>query len=127
MNVLALALGTRGDLELFVMLGRALEARGHRVTLASSGFYAERVHEAGASGVDFVIINPAGYTHTSVALRDALRGVDLPFIEVHLSNVHQRETFRHHSYFSDVAVGSIVGLGPLGYELAYLAALDHLS
>jgi 3-dehydroquinate dehydratase-2 len=87
----------------------------------------ERVHAAASKGVEFVIINPAAFTHTSVALRDALRGTGIPFIAVHLSNVHQREPFRHHSYFSDVAVGTIVGLGALGYELAYQAAVDQLA
>jgi 3-dehydroquinate dehydratase, type II len=87
----------------------------------------ERIHAAGAEGVDFIIINPAAFTHTSVALRDALLGVGIPFIEVHLSNVHAREPFRHHSYLSDVAVGVICGLGPLGYEFALRAALARLS
>jgi 3-dehydroquinate dehydratase-2 len=84
----------------------------------------ERVHAASGEGVDFIIINPAAYTHTSVALRDALTGVGIPFIEVHLSNVHAREPFRHRSYFSDVAVGVICGLGAQGYEaaLAYVLA-----
>ncbi|MCL2918574.1 type II 3-dehydroquinate dehydratase [Shewanella litorisediminis] len=76
---------------------------------------------------DFVIINPAAFTHTSVALRDALLGVALPFIEVHLSNVHAREPFRHHSYFSDKAVGVILGLGPKGYSLALAAAAERLK
>ncbi|QYJ74945.1 type II 3-dehydroquinate dehydratase [Shewanella sp. FJAT-52076] len=76
---------------------------------------------------DFVIINPAAFTHTSVALRDALLGVALPFIEVHLSNVHAREPFRHHSYFSDKAVGVIMGLGPKGYSLALEAATERLK
>jgi 3-dehydroquinate dehydratase-2 len=84
----------------------------------------ERVHAAAAEGIDFIIINPAAFTHTSVALRDALTGVGIPFIEVHLSNVHARETFRHRSFFSDVAVGVICGLGAQGYEaaLAYVLA-----
>ena len=78
----------------------------------------------GAAGhVDAIIFNPAAFTHTSVALRDALLAVQIPFYEVHLSNVHQREAFRHHSYFSDIAAGVIVGLGPLGYELALTAAI----
>jgi len=86
----------------------------------------ERIHAAGEQGVQFIIINPAAFTHTSVALRDALLGVKIPFIEVHLSNVHAREAFRHHSYFSDVAVGVIAGLGAQGYELALQAAIARL-
>ena len=73
-----------------------------------------------------VLINPGAFTHTSVALRDALLGVELPFIEIHISNVHSRETFRQHSYFSDIALGTISGLGIKGYELALLAADDYL-
>ena len=87
----------------------------------------EAVHEASVRGVDFILINPAAFTHTSVALRDALLGVSIPFIEVHLSNVQAREPFRAHSYFSDIAVGVISGLGAQGYELALLAALRHIS
>jgi 3-dehydroquinate dehydratase-2 len=83
----------------------------------------ERIHAAKSDGTDFIIINPAGYTHTSVALRDALAAVRIPFIEVHLSNVHAREPFRRHSYFSDLAAGVVSGLGPLGYELALQAAI----
>lgn len=82
------------------------------------GVLVERVQQAGREGVDFIIINPAGYTHSSVVLRDALAAVAIPFIEVHLSNVHAREPFRHHSYFSDLAVGTICGLGSRGYDLA---------
>lgn len=93
----------------------------------SEGDLVSRVHEAGEDDVDFIIINPAAYTHTSVALRDALLGVKIPFIEVHLSNVHSREPFRHHSYLSDIAVGVISGLGPQGYELALAAALSRTS
>ena len=77
--------------------------------------------------VDFAIVNPGAFTHTSIALRDALLAVGVPFIEVHLSNVHAREPFRQHSYFSDIAAGSIVGLGAQGYELALQAALDRLD
>ncbi len=83
-----------------------------------------RVQQAREEGVDFILINPAAFTHTSVALRDALAAVGIPFIEVHLSNVFARESFRHHSYFSDVAVGVISGLGALGYELALDYALQ---
>lgn len=82
-----------------------------------------RIHQA-ADDVDAIIINPAAFTHTSVALRDALLSIDVPFIEVHLSNVHAREPFRHHSYFSDVAAGVIVGLGAIGYSLALTAAIN---
>ena len=76
--------------------------------------------------IDGIIINPAAFTHTSIALRDAMLTVNIPFIEVHLSNIHQRETFRHHSYFSDISVGTIVGLGTLGYEYALDAIVKHL-
>jgi 3-dehydroquinate dehydratase-2 len=88
------------------------------------GALIERVHDAKAQGFAFIVINPAGYTHTSVALRDALAAVQIPFIEVHLSNVHAREPFRHHSYFSDIAVGTICGLGSRGYDLALQFALQ---
>jgi 3-dehydroquinate dehydratase II len=87
----------------------------------------ERIHAARHDAVDFIIINPAAYTHSSIALRDALLGVAIPFIEVHLSNVYAREPFRHHSYFSDVALGVISGLGAHGYELALQAALFYLA
>ena len=84
----------------------------------------DHIHAAPHEDIDFIIFNPAGFTHTSVALRDALLAVRIPFIEVHLSNVHAREDFRSHSYFSDIAVGVISGLGPIGYELALQAALS---
>jgi 3-dehydroquinate dehydratase-2 len=87
----------------------------------------ERIHQARRDGVGFIVINPAGYSHTSVVLRDALLAVAIPFIEVHLSNIHAREPFRRHSYFTDVAVGCVMGLGALGYELAIRAASERLS
>lgn len=87
----------------------------------------ERVHAACDEGIDFIIINPAAFTHTSVALRDALVAVGVPFIEVHLSNVHKREEFRRHSYFSDAAVGVITGLGAESYWLAMRAALSRVA
>ncbi len=107
----------------------AMERGHHLLALQSNAEYEliDRVHDAKREGVNFIIINPAAFTHTSVALRDALLAVAIPFIEVHLSNVHARESFRSHSYFSDIAVGVIVGLGPLGYELALLAALENMS
>jgi 3-dehydroquinate dehydratase-2 len=86
-----------------------------------------RIHNAQKEGVSFIIINPAAFTHTSVALRDALLGVNIPFIEVHISNVHAREDFRSHSYLSDVAQGVICGLGIQGYDFALQSAIKHLS
>ncbi len=85
-----------------------------------------KIHES-FQKVDFIIINPAAYTHTSVALRDALLAVAIPFVEVHLSNIHKREPFRHHSYFSDVAEGVICGLGAKGYDCAFQFALEYLA
>lgn len=86
----------------------------------------DKVHAA-RGNVDYIIINPAAFTHTSIALRDALAAVEVPFIEVHLSNVHARETFRHHSYLSDIAQGVISGLGAQGYDLALQAAIKQLN
>lgn len=93
----------------------------------SEGELIDRVQSAASESISFIIINPAGYTHTSVSLRDALAAVAIPFIEVHLSNIHARESFRHHSYFSDIAVGVICGLGAQGYQLALEAALSALA
>lgn len=93
----------------------------------TEGALIDRVHLAAEMGVDFIVINPAAYTHTSVALRDAFAGVAIPFIEVHLSNVHAREAFRSESYFSDLAVGVICGLGVDGYEFALDAAIRRLK
>ena len=88
------------------------------------GALVDRIQAAKQEGIDFIIINAGALTHTSIALRDALTGVALPFVEVHLSNVFRREAFRHHSYLSDVAVGCIAGLGPAGYRFALQFALD---
>lgn len=87
----------------------------------------DRIQAAPAAGIEFLIINPGALSHTSIALRDALLAVKLPFIEVHLSNIFAREPFRRHSYFSDIAVGCVVGLGPQGYELALAAAARRLT
>lgn len=108
---------------------RARDAGHHLMHLQSNAEYEliERIHTARDEGVDFIIINPAAFTHTSVALRDALLAVSIPFIEVHMSNVHKREPFRQHSYFSDVAVGVICGLGASGYHLALEAAMEQLA
>jgi 3-dehydroquinate dehydratase-2 len=87
----------------------------------------DRIQKAKQDGVDFIIINPGAFTHTSVALRDVLAGVAIPFVEIHLSNIHQREEFRKHSYLSDIATGVICGLGAVGYELALQAAITRLQ
>lgn len=91
------------------------------------GALIERIHQGARESVDFIVINPAGYTHTSVALRDALAAVSIPFIEVHLSNIYARESFRHQSLFSDLAVGVVTGLGAQGYELALEYALRQIN
>lgn len=106
------------------------EAAGHSLSWLQSnheGALVDRVQAAADDGTAYIIINPAAFTHTSVALRDALLAVRLPFVEVHLSNVHARESFRHHSYFSDIAVGVIAGLGAQGYELALAHAIRRLQ
>ena len=106
------------------------QAAGHRLDFFQSNAEHQligRIHQTGTEGVDFILINPAALTHTSIALRDALLGVAIPFIEIHVSNVFKRETFRHHSYLSDVAVGVISGLGAHGYELALDAAIRRLT
>ena len=105
------------------LAARALQAGVSLTTFQSNheGALVDRIQSAPGRGVGYLIVNPAAYTHTSVAVRDALAAVALPFIEVHLSNVHRREPFRHHSYLSDLAVGVIAGLGPDGY----LYALEH--
>lgn len=107
----------------------AMEAGHHLLAMQSNAEYelVERVQDARHEGVNYILINPAAFTHTSIALRDALAAVEIPFIEVHLSNVHQREEFRHKSYFSDLATGVICGLGAQGYELALAAAIEQLK
>jgi len=103
---------------------------GHELLALQSNAEAtliDKIHGAAAAGVGFLIFNPAAFTHSSIALRDALLAVGLPFIEVHLSNTQARESFRHHSYFSDIAAGVICGLGAFGYELAMRAAVRHLD
>ena len=110
--------------------GQLAAELGHQLSAFQSNAESElidRLQQAPAAHVAFVIFNPAALTHTSVALRDTLLAVKIPFIEVHLSNVHAREAFRHQSYFSDVAVGTITGLGAVGYELALRAAAHHLA
>ena len=106
---------------------RARKAKVRLATYQSNAEAAlvERVQRARTAGVDFIIINPAAYTHTSVALRDALAAVGIPFVEVHLSNVFARESFRRESYFTDIAVGIVGGLGARGYELALEFALQY--
>jgi 3-dehydroquinate dehydratase-2 len=125
--------GLYGQVTLEQIQGRvtqlAAEA-GHRLSAFQSNSESEliaRIHQAPAGHVAFIVFNPAGLTHTSVALRDAMLAVRIPFIEVHLTNVHAREPFRHHSYFSDIALGTITGLGAIGYELALRAAIHHLA
>ena len=105
-------------------------AAGHSLSAVQSNAEFEliqHIHDAKKDGVSFIIINPGAFTHTSVAIRDALLGVEIPFIEVHLSNVFAREAVRHHSYFSDIAEGVICGFGAKSYELALQAVLDKLD
>lgn len=111
-------------------LQRQASDAGHHLKLVQSNAeheLVEAIHDAGRDRVDFIIANPAAFTHTSIALRDALLAVAIPFIEVHLSNIHARESFRARSYFSDIAQGVISGLGAQGYELALSAAISRLE
>lgn len=122
--------GTTTLADIDLCLEQLAHARGHRLlAMQSNAEYelVERVQASRQEGVDFILINPAAFTHTSIALRDSLMAVGIPFIEIHLSNTHARETFRHHSYFSDIAQGVICGLGAQGYELGLQAALTHLE
>lgn len=119
---------TLGDIN--QQLEEMARERGHHLLhMQSNAEYQliERIQEARRESVNFILINPAAFTHTSVALRDALAAVEIPFIEIHLSNTHAREAFRQHSYFSDLAVGVICGLGAQGYELGLQAALNILD
>jgi 3-dehydroquinate dehydratase II len=111
-------------------LQQRASALGHELTVMQSNAEHElinAIHAAKHEGASFIIINPGAFTHTSIALRDAFAAVAIPFIEVHLSNIFARESFRHHSYLSDVAAGCIVGFGPIGYELALQAASARLT
>lgn len=119
---------TLADIE--ATLASEAEQLGHQLSCFQSnheGALVDRVQLARSEGTAFILINPGAYTHTSVALRDALLAVAIPFIEIHLSNVHARETFRKHSYLSDIALGVIAGCGALGYQLALRAAHERLS
>ncbi|MGC7404986.1 type II 3-dehydroquinate dehydratase [Pandoraea pneumonica] len=111
------------------LLAQAQAAGAELATFQSNheGALVDRIQAARGESIDFIVINPAAYTHTSVAIRDALAGVGIPFVEVHLSNVHAREAFRHHSYFSDIAQGVICGLGWRGYTYALDFALHRLT
>ena len=116
--------------EIMRRLGKQADLAGvHLDSMQSNAEHelVNRVHAAANEAIDFIIINPAAFTHTSVGLRDALQAVGIPFIEVHLSNIHAREAFRKDSFFSDIAVGVISGLGPVGYELALTAAVRYLE
>ena len=111
-------------------LAQRAGAAGHAlVAFQSNAEHAliERVQAAGQDGTDYILLNPAAFTHTSIALRDALAAVAIPFVEVHLSNVHAREPFRHHSYFSDLATGLVAGFGADSYQLALEAVLHRLG
>jgi 3-dehydroquinate dehydratase-2 len=122
--------GTTSLAEIVARLAELARAKGHELVACQSNAeheLIERIHSARRDGCSFAIINPGAFTHTSIALRDALLAVALPFIEIHLSNIFAREEFRHRSYFSDIAVGCIFGLGPYGYELALDAAVLRLG
>ncbi len=120
--------GTETLTDIVDALTHQAQESGHQLTSFQSNAeheLVEHIHAAKTNKIDVIIINPAAFTHTSIAIRDALAGVDIPFIEVHLSNVHARETFRHQSYLSDIALGVICGLGSQGYALALQAAIKQ--
>jgi len=122
--------GTATLQEIETKLKDQSSARGHELIAGQSNAEHEligKIQTSKRDGVGFIVINPGAFTHTSIALRDAFLSVGVPFIEIHLSNVFAREAFRHHSYLSDIAVGCIYGLGPIGYELALQAAIARLA
>ncbi|MDH4114697.1 MAG: type II 3-dehydroquinate dehydratase [Burkholderiaceae bacterium] len=122
--------GSRSLADIEAELAEVARRSGAEVVFFQSnheGALVDRIHSAKLDGTDFLIVNAGAFTHTSVALRDALAAVELPFIEVHLSNVHRREQFRHHSYLADLALGTIVGLGAAGYRYALEYALGHTA
>jgi 3-dehydroquinate dehydratase-2 len=122
--------GTTSLKEIESLAGGVARSLGHDLeSLQSNAEHVviDRIQRVAGGGTDFLIFNPGGWTHTSVVLRDAILAVKLPFIEVHLSNIYAREEFRRHSYFSDIAVGTICGLGVVGYELAIRAAASRLA
>jgi 3-dehydroquinate dehydratase-2 len=115
--------------DILIRLSQYASERGHTLESFQSNAeheLIEKIHSARTTDIHFIIINPAAFTHTSIAIRDALVAVEIPFIEVHLSNVQARESFRHHSYLTDIAVGMICGLGAQGYELALQAAIKNI-
>ena len=122
--------GTTSLADIESLLRTRASVAGHSLDAFQSDSEAEliqRVHEARDQGVGVILFNPAAFTHTSIALRDALLSSQVPFIELHLSNVAAREAFRHHSYFADIALGTIAGFGVVSYELALEAAIRHLN
>ncbi|MBT8419509.1 MAG: type II 3-dehydroquinate dehydratase [Gammaproteobacteria bacterium] len=122
--------GDQGLSEINRRLVAFAEEQGHELACFQTNAEHElvdRIQMARKQDIEFIVINPAAFTHTSIAIRDALLAVDIPFIEVHLSNIHRREPFRHHSYLSDIAVGVIAGLGPQGYELALRSAMEYVA
>ena len=122
--------GTTTLAEIDARLVEIAKERGHELSTFQSNAEHElvdQIHAAKKSAVDFILFNPGAFTHTSIALRDAMLGTELPFIEVHLSNVFSREEFRKHSYLSDIAVAVVSGLGAFGYELALLGAEQHIK
>lgn len=122
--------GTDTLIDIEQRLTEQAKTAGHQLSCFQSnheGELVDNIHQARSEGVEFILINPGAYTHTSVALRDALAGVAIPFIEIHISNTHAREAFRHHSYLSEIATGVLMGLGVHGYSLALQGAIQTLT